>query len=68
MRYCPYCDRLVKGERSAFNWAIFLLLCLTGIGGVVYLVYYLFKSKKVCPICGGKTKRKKPEPKHLTNE
>ena len=57
MRYCIYCNREVKPTKS-FNWIVFLLLCVTGIGGIFYLLWYFMKSKNKCPICGGKTKKK----------
>ena len=52
MKHCIYCQRPVKAARK-FSWIWFLIFCLTGIGGFVYLLYFPFK-KKQCPICGGK--------------
>lgn len=54
MKYCTLCKRYVEPTKK-FNWAIFLLGLLTfGTISVIYLLYYLFFAKKVCPICGTK--------------
>lgn len=52
MKYCKHCERMVQPMKS-FNWGAFLLLCLTGIGGIFYLIWWLIKGKQ-CPICGGR--------------
>jgi len=52
MRYCNACQRMVRPVKY-FSWPAFLLLCFTVFGGVVYLIYYLFKRPE-CPICRGK--------------
>lgn len=52
MKWCIYCHRWVKA-RKRFSWVVFLLFCLTGIGGMFYLFYFWFFKKKECPICGG---------------
>jgi len=39
-----------------FNWPLFLLLCITIGGGIIYLLwYFIFAKKAFCPIC--KTKK-----------
>lgn len=50
MKYCPECKRNVKPTKN-FNWIVFILL-----GGVFYLLFYMFKKKR-CPICGCKDLR-----------
>jgi hypothetical protein len=57
MKYCPFCQREVKGTKK-FNWFIFLLLCVTGVGGIFYLLWYFAKPSNKCPICGGKTEKR----------
>ena len=52
IRYCPLCERNVSAKKK-FSWPIFLLLCITGIGGIFYIVWYIVKPKNICPICGG---------------
>jgi hypothetical protein len=54
MRYCDYCQRMVK-RRKEFSWGWFVLFCLTGIGGFVYVFYFIFLKRKACPICGGQS-------------
>lgn len=34
-----------------FSWFWFIMLCLTGIGGVFYLMWYLIKPEDSCPVC-----------------
>lgn len=52
MKYCQYCDRVVKPKKS-INW-LFVLLTFWFAVGIIYLIVYMFK-KKECPICGGNT-------------
>lgn len=60
MRYCVACQRSVRPLKH-FSWVAFLLWCLTGIGGFVYLLYYLIFKRRECPICRGKSfKAKNP--------
>jgi hypothetical protein len=61
MKYCVSCDQMVKPVKK-FNWAWFLLFCLTGIGGIFYLMYYFLLKGKQCPMCYGASFRsKKPQ-------
>lgn len=53
MRWCIYCERSVRPIKH-WSWLAFLAWCLTGIGGIVYLLYYLLLKRKECPICRGK--------------
>lgn len=52
--YCSLCEKRVPATKK-FSWPMFLLFCLTGIGGIVYLIwYFIMKKKNKCPICGNK--------------
>lgn len=50
---CSYCEKFVAPSKD-FSWAWFLFFCLTGIGGILYILYYLFFKSRVCPICKNK--------------
>lgn len=52
MKYCPYCQQMVKPTKK-INWIIFLILFLCFGIGVLYLLYCLFLKSPQCPICGG---------------
>lgn len=64
-KYCTLCDRMVAPNKR-FSWAIFLLLCITGIGGIFYLLWYFFFTGKSCSICGNKNLKSR-KPKQATN-
>jgi len=52
MKYCCDCQRNVQpSKKFSFGW--FIVNCLWLIGGIVYILYFIFGKKKVCPICGG---------------
>lgn len=49
--YCGLCERNVVAVKK-FNWTIFILsFFFFGIGWGIYLLYYVFKSGDICPIC-----------------
>jgi hypothetical protein len=50
VRYCVSCEKNVSAEKK-FSLPIFLLFCLTGIGGIIYLIWYIVKPRNRCPIC-----------------
>ena len=50
MRYCNNCKQFVEPRKKFGIIAFIVLLFCTCIGGIFYLIYYGFKSKK-CPIC-----------------
>lgn len=52
MKFCKDCSRNVQPTKK-FSVGWFIVNCLWLIGGVVYIFYFLFAKKKVCPICGG---------------
>jgi predicted nucleic-acid-binding Zn-ribbon protein len=51
MKYCKNCGQNVSPTKKfSFGW--FIVNCLWLVGGIVYLFYFLFMKKKVCPMCG----------------
>jgi len=59
MKYCLNCKRRVK-PRKDFSIIKFLLWTfLTGIGGIIYIIYYWGKPKS-CPVCGERNWGKMP--------
>ena len=49
---CAGCQREVIPTK-AFRWEWFLLwLLVGGIGGICYLLYFMGKSPRECPMCG----------------
>ena len=51
--YCPHCQQNVLMAREEMNVALaILLLCCTGIGFVIYLIFYYSKSENKCIHCG----------------
>ncbi|MGL5764288.1 MAG: hypothetical protein ACRCX8_01475 [Sarcina sp.] len=65
--YCSLCKRDVVVKKN-FNWVVFLLFCLTGIGGIFYIAYYLIKKKDRCPICGCKIDKYGKKQKELDHK
>lgn len=51
IKYCPLCERNVPATKK-FNWPIFLLFCITMIGGIFYIIWYIIRPNNRCPICG----------------
>jgi len=52
MKYCKVCGQNVEPVKK-FSIPFFLINCLWLVGGIVYVIYYIFMKKKTCPICGG---------------
>ncbi|MBN1803099.1 MAG: hypothetical protein JW891_16430 [Candidatus Lokiarchaeota archaeon] len=50
IKYCDNCQRNVEPERD-FNGCIFVLLLFTGIGWIIYLIWYAVKEPDLCPFC-----------------
>ena len=50
MKYCKACKRNVTPIKY-FSIAWFLINCLYVVGCGLYIIYYIFFKKKVCPIC-----------------
>lgn len=65
MKYCESCNQNVMPSKK-FSIAWFLINCLWIIGGGVYLIYFIFAKKKVCPICSGNQLSKKCSPEEIT--
>lgn len=50
MKYCKICNQNVTPvKKFSIGWFLFDLL--TVVGGGIYILYYLFFKKKVCPMC-----------------
>jgi hypothetical protein len=52
MKYCRSCGQNVQPTKK-FSIAWFLINCIWLVGGIVYIIYFLFFKKKTCPICNG---------------
>ena len=51
--YCPHCQQNVLMAREEMNVALaILLLCCTGIGFIIYLIFYYSKPQNKCIHCG----------------
>jgi hypothetical protein len=49
--YCTLCKRDVAATKD-YNWLLFILLLCIGIfPGILYFLYFSFKSSNKCPIC-----------------
>lgn len=54
--YCPVCRKEVALTREEFNVCLFCVLLPTGVGGIIYLLIWLFGSKiDKCVFCRNKT-------------
>ena len=49
--YCPNCKKNVEKKRKSFSFLLAFLLALTGIGLVIYILYYIDQKPKYCKIC-----------------
>ena len=51
--YCPHCQQNVLMVREEINVVLaILLLCCTGIGFFIYLIFYYSKPQNKCIHCG----------------
>ena len=51
--YCPHCQQNVLMAREEMNVVLaIILLCCTGIGFFIYLIFYYSKPKNRCIHCG----------------
>ena len=51
--YCPHCQQNVLMAREEMNVVLaILLLCCTGIGFFIYLIFYYSKPENKCIHCG----------------
>ncbi|HEY0088020.1 MAG TPA: hypothetical protein VGB37_04210 [Candidatus Lokiarchaeia archaeon] len=51
MGYCPNCKKNVSKKRENFSYLLAFLLAFTGIGLVIYILYYIDKKSKFCVYC-----------------
>ncbi len=60
-RFCPSCSRLTV-PRKRFSWRTFLALLIfgVGIGGLLYLIWYRVKPRRLCSLCLSATLRAAP--------
>lgn len=68
MKWCNSCCQHVSPVRKKFSWVLFLLFCITGIGGIIYIIYHLCKSKNKCPMCGCKVISKSKHEKQVNKD
>ena len=54
MKYCNYCQRMIKPEKKVNYFILLFLTFFTGGSWLLfYAIYYFFFKTPVCPICGG---------------
>ena len=74
--YCPNCKKNVKKKKVSFSFLKAFFLAFTGIGLIIYILYYLDQKPKYCKICDTKCeplqfedKSQQPiDPKLITDE
>jgi hypothetical protein len=49
--YCPTCKKDVAKKKVDFSFLLAFLLALTGIGLIIYILYYIDQKPKYCKIC-----------------
>ena len=52
---CPICKKDIMPKKSFkwWGWLIVILgLSLWAIPSVIYIIYFLLKTPKECPVCG----------------
>ena len=59
MMYCPSCEKNVVTKQGDFSLLLAFLLSFTGLGLVIYILYYLDKKKDLCIHCETKCQTKK---------
>ncbi len=69
--YCPNCKKNVVKEKGSFSFLLAFILAFTGIGLVIYILYYIDQKPKYCEFC--RTLCQPPQlenvtPKLITNE
>ncbi len=53
--YCANCSRNVPLKKGDFDCCLFVILMFTGIGSIVYLIYWFLQPADRCAFCGKKT-------------
>lgn len=51
IRYCPNCKRNVNAKREQFRYLLAFLLAFTGIGLIIYILYYIDRKPNHCILC-----------------
>ena len=49
--YCPNCNKNVTTKREQFRYLLAFLLAFTGIGLIIYLLYYIDRKPNHCIHC-----------------
>ena len=49
--YCPNCQTDTFTKREDFRYLLAFLLAFTGIGLIIYILYYIDKKKDRCVTC-----------------
>jgi len=49
--YCPNCQMDTDTKRENFSYLLAFLLAFTGIGLIIYILYYIDKKKDRCVTC-----------------
>ena len=49
--YCPSCQEEMFTKRENFSYLLAFLLAFTGIGLIIYILYYIDKKKDRCVSC-----------------
>ncbi|MBA3576181.1 MAG: hypothetical protein H0W39_00995 [Sphingomonas sp.] len=59
-RFCPEDNRMVLAERQTPNHLLHLVLSVLTLGLwlIVWLAQAIYPRPYLCPMCGGKTKRR----------
>lgn len=69
--YCPNCKKNVVKKKGSFSFLLAFILAFTGIGLVIYILYYVDQKPKYCEICHTRCQPPQLEnvtPKLITNE
>jgi len=67
--YCPHCQQNVLMAREEMNVVLaILLLCCTGIGFVIYLIFYYRKPENKCIHCGSNCQATLPNKSSKTGQ
>lgn len=61
--YCPNCKQNVTKKKGSFSFLLAFLLALTGIGLIIYILYYIDQKPKYCEICHTRCEPPQPENK-----
>jgi len=61
--YCPNCKKNVEKKKGSFSFLLAFLLALTGIGLIIYILYYLDRKPKYCKLCDTKCEKLQVEVK-----